>query len=128
MSLLLDTHVFLWWNTEPEKLSKRAYDAIENGEREIYFSAASAWEIAIKYAKGLLELPDNAESFVLTRVRSRGFRPMPVEISHALHTYHLPMHHQDPFDRLLVSQAQLESLAIVTADPSIARYDVEIVW
>ena len=128
MRAVLDTHAFLWWGTEPEKLSAAAHDAIQNGENELYLSAASAWEIAIKYAKGLLDLPQNAETFVLSRVRNRGFEPLPVEISHALHTYHLPNHHKDPFDRLLVSQAQLQGLAIITADRNIARYDVEVIW
>ncbi len=125
---LLDTSTFLWWNTEPEKLSARAYELVQDVENDLYFSAVSAWEIAIKHAKGRLDLPEEAESFVISRIRRRGFEPLAIEISHALHAGHLPSHHNDPFDRLLVSQAQLDGLAILTSDANIARYDVEVIW
>ena len=125
---LLDTHAFLWWNNEPERLSARAHDFIRDENNEIFFSAASAWEISVKFAKGQLELPLPAEEFVLTRMGREGFRPLPIEVSHALHVGHLPALHGDPFDRLLVSQAQLEGLPILTSDPNVARYDIEVIW
>ena len=128
MRALLDTHAFLWWNIEPELLSPDAHELIADGENELFLSAASAWEIAIKYGKGHLSLPGDAESFVISRVTARGFRPLPIEISHAVHVCHLPPLHKDPFDRLIISQSQLESLPIITADANIARYDVEIIW
>jgi PIN domain nuclease of toxin-antitoxin system len=125
---LLDTNAFLWWNKEPERLSARARAFIEEGANVIFLSAVSAWEIAVKYPKGHLELPQEAEDYVLKRVGREGFLPLAIEISHALHVSHLPTLHNDPFDRLLVSQAQLERLPILTSDANIARYDVEVIW
>ena len=125
---LLDTHAFIWWTNEPERLSARGRTFIEEGTNNIYLSAVSAWEIAVKFSKGHLELPQNAEDFVLTRMGREGFLSLPVEISHALHVSHLPRLHGDPFDRLLISQSQLERLPLITSDPNIARYDVEVIW
>ena len=88
----------------------------------------AAWEIAVKHAKGHLDLPISAEEYVLTRVGREGFRPLAIEVSHALHAGHLPPIHNDPFDRLLIAQAQLERLPILTSDANIARYDVEVIW
>jgi len=125
---LLDTHAFLWWGNEPERLSTRARSFIAAEANTIFFSAVSAWEISVKYAKGHLELPLEAEDYVLTRVGREGFQPLAIEVSHALHAGHLPPLHNDPFDRLLVSQAQLEGLPILTSDANIARYDIEVIW
>lgn len=127
-SALLDTHTFIWLNNEPERLSARVRDLIEDPGTEIFLSAVTAWEIAIKHAKGRLDLPMSAEEYVLTRVGRGGLRPLAIEVSHALHSGHLPSIHNDPFDRLLVSQAQLVRLPIVTIDRNIARYDVEVIW
>jgi len=120
--------VFLWLNTEPERIPAPIRRFIEDGTNEIYFSAVTAWEISIKHAKGHLELPLPAEDYVLSRVGREGFRPLAIEVSHALHSSHLPPIHNDAFDRLLVAQAQLERLPILTSDANIARYDVEVIW
>ena len=128
MRALLDTHTFLWWNTNDSNLSQIARKILADGRNEIFLSAASAWEIAIKVARKRLILPEPPGRYVAERMSLHNFQGLPIQISHALHIYNLPAHHQDPFDRLLVAQSQLEKLPILTADPEIAQYDVEILW
>jgi PIN domain nuclease of toxin-antitoxin system len=122
--LLLDTHIFLWLLAEPERLG--GYIAsLEDPGNELLLSAASSWEIAIKVQLGRLDLPDNPRRYVPDRMRAIGAEPLPVQHSHALAVRDLPPLHSDPFDRLLVAQARDLRLWIVTADPQIARYEVE---
>lgn len=128
MRALLDTHTFLWWNSNDTQLSDAAREIIADGRNEIFLSAASAWEIAIKFNRVRLTLPEHPEKYVSTRMLLHHFQPLPVQLSHALHVCTLPDHHRDPFDRLLVAQSQLEKLPLLTADPEIARYDVTILW
>lgn len=128
MKALLDTHTFLWWNMDAPQLSERARGFIGDGHNEIYFSAASAWEIAIKFAKGQLELPEPPDAYVASRLALHRFIPLPVQLSHALQVYKLPDIHQDPFDRLLVAQSQLEGLPLLSLDAEINQYDVTIIW
>lgn len=128
MKALLDTHVFLWWITGDPRLSARAREVIGNGENEIFLSAASGWEMAIKAKLGKLHLPGDPVSFVAEQMAANGFDGLPVQMSHALSVYTLPPYHHDPFDRLLVVQAKLENLRLLTADPQITRYPVEIIW
>jgi PIN domain nuclease of toxin-antitoxin system len=128
MRVLLDTHVFLWWLTDSPQLSTRAREVIANGENEIFFSAASGWEMAIKAGLGKLQLSDEPERLVPEQLNQNGIRVLLVNLRHALHLMALPSHHRDPFDRMLVSQAQSEGLVIVTADHYIKQYDVETVW
>jgi PIN domain nuclease of toxin-antitoxin system len=127
MRVLLDTHVFLWWVMDSPLLSRPARQVIADARNELFLSAASGWEIAIKAQLGRLELPDTPEDFVAEQLVLNNIQSLPVLMSHALHVYSLPKHHRDPFDRLLVVQSQLEDLPILTADPDIAHYDVEIV-
>ncbi len=128
MKVLLDTHTFLWWCLGAEQLSSRARDVIADGRNEIFLSSASAWELAIKAAKGQLTLPEEPARYVTSRMTQHRFLALPVQMSHALRVYDLPPHHVDPFDRLLVAQAQLESLALVTKDEDIRKYEVETIW
>lgn len=128
MKALLDTHTFLWWNTDDERLSSRVRELIADGRNEIYFSAASAWEIAIKAARGKLILPEEPVDYIARRLEVYHFQPLPVQISHAGQVYALPRHHDDPFDRLLVAQSQLEKLPLLTTDPEIQKYNVETIW
>ena len=120
MKLLLDTHVLLWWLGE-EPMTKEARMAIENAKNPVCVSAASAWELGIKIGLGKLEPPER----LAHRLGEERFTPLPVTVEHGLRVGELPPHHKDPFDRLLVAQAQLEGLTIVTRDPRIALYDVE---
>jgi PIN domain nuclease of toxin-antitoxin system len=125
--LLLDTHCWLWMQVSPDRFRSAALDLVRNPESDLLFSAASAWEIAIKYTLGKLQLPEPPEDYVPKRMRTSGVVGLPVGHAHALRVAELPKHHRDPFDRLLVAQAQIESLALLTADPKLTLYEVEIV-
>jgi len=121
LNLLLDTHVFLWLQTEPERLGEHLH-LVEDRRNDLLVSAASSWEIAIKYQLGKLPLPEAPERYVPHRVRAIGAHAIAVEHSHALAVADLPALHRDPFDRLLVAQAMLLGLTLVTADPAVADY------
>jgi len=125
---ILDTHVFLWWNTDDSRLSPAAHDLIADGGNTLLLSAASAWEIAIKYARGRLILPEAPPRYVASRMEQHHIEPLPIQLAHALHVHDLPHYHSDPFDRLLVAQSQLERIPIVTGDAHMARYDITVVW
>jgi PIN domain nuclease of toxin-antitoxin system len=124
MKILLDTQCWLWMAASPERLSDRTRVLVETGNSELYLSAASAWEIAIKYSIGKLRLPEPPARYVPSRLDPTRTTALPIEHRHALHVGTLPPHHRDPFDRLLIAQAQLEDLPILTADPIFDRYDV----
>lgn len=128
MRALLDTHAFLWWTTDSPRLSDRAREVIADGRNELFFSAASGWEIAIKAGLGRLEVPEDLGRFMSEQLSRNAFEVLPVHLSHALRVHALPDHHRDPFDRLLVAQSLLEELPILSADPRIAFYPVEVVW
>lgn len=121
MNLLLDTHVVIWALSDDKRLSRSARDAIVAGETVVFVSAVTAWEITIKKALGKLEAPDNYEKEL---VRHR-FTPLDVATRHALAVGSLPPIHEDPFDRLLIAQATVEGLKLVTRDARILRYDVQ---
>ena len=123
MKLLLDTHVFLWLLTEPERLGEHLR-TVEDPANGMLLSAASSWEIAVKVRLGRLELPDDPTRYVPDRMRAIGAEPLAVEHAHALEVAALPPLHRDPFDRLLVAQARHLGLTILTADAAVARYDV----
>lgn len=126
--VLLDTHVLLWWNLDDDRLSSAARDVIRDGRTEVLVSVASLWEVAIKAAKGKIELPIAADAYLDDRLRSNRWSTLSIDQRHVLHAAALPMIHADPFDRVLVAQARLESIPIVTIDPAITRYDVETIW
>lgn len=126
MRLLLDTHVFLWLQTEPERVGP-ALPTISDPGNELLLSAASSWEIAIKHGLGRLDLPEPPANYVPDRMARLGTTPLAVEHSHVLAVADLPPVHRDPFDRLLVAQAQLLGLRLVTADPVFSRYDVDLI-
>jgi PIN domain nuclease of toxin-antitoxin system len=126
MRLLLDTHVFLWLNTTPERIGEHL-KLIESADSELLLSAASSWEIAIKHALGRLPLPEPPQRYVPERMRAIGARGLPVEHTHALAVAALEPLHRDPFDRLLIAQAQLLGVPILTADPLIAKYPIDTI-
>lgn len=126
MRALLDTQVWLWMLTEPARLGP-AHEIVEDIRNELLFSAASSWEISIKHALGRLPLPESPAMYVPQRIRSTGVISLPVEHSHALAVAELPHHHRDPFDRLLIAQAQLEGVPIITGDPFLERYEVNVI-
>lgn len=123
MRLLLDTHVFLWLLAEPERLG-RQLSVVEDRASELLVSAVSSWEIVIKHGLGRLSLPEPPDRYVPDRIRAIGATALTIEHAHALAVAALPALHSDPFDRLLVAQAKLLGVEIVTADPVIARYPV----
>jgi len=128
MKVLLDTHAFLWWITDSPRLSARAREVIQDSNNELFFSAASGWEIAIKAQLGRLQLPDNLEQFILEQLSLNAILVLPIQLHHALRVYTLPQYHRDPFDRVLVAQSQIENLPILTADAQITPYAVETIW
>ena len=120
LKLLLDTHALLWWLDDDPTLRKAARTAIEAEDAEVAVSAATVWEIAIKHALGKLRLPEDIEG----AIAYYQFRPLPISVQHAIGAGALPLHHADPFDRILVAQARAEHLTIVTRDPRILLYGV----
>jgi PIN domain nuclease of toxin-antitoxin system len=123
--VLLDTHAFLWANADPDRLGPHA-DLVADGRTELLWSAASTWEIAIKSALGRLQLPEPVDRYVSDRMRRLGVTPIPIDHRHAAAVAELPHHHGDPFDRMLVAQARALGVPILTADETIARYEVEV--
>lgn len=114
--------------TNPRRLSQQNRELLQDSGNQLYLSAASSWEIAIKYTLGKLPLPLPPVEYVLSRMETSGTSPLPVQHSHALHTGSLPFHHADLFDRLLIAQAQLENLRILTADRQFEAYEVDLLW
>jgi PIN domain nuclease of toxin-antitoxin system len=110
------------------RLSPPTRALLQDPENRLFLSAASSWEIAIKYALGKLPLPLPPVEYVPSRMETSGTSPLPVQHSHALHAGSLPLHHADPFDRLLIAQAQLESLKILTVDSQFEAYEVDLLW
>jgi len=128
MNLLLDTHTFLWWLTDSDQLSANARAAITAAGNDANLSAASMWEIGIKYSLGRLPLPDLPRRYIPRQLHRNNIASLPITDAHALAVADLPSHHKDPFDRLLIAQAQHESLVLVTRDTVVAQYDVNILW
>lgn len=124
MSLLLDTHTLLWWLSDDPALKAEAREAIGQGSTVIYVSAASAWEISIKKALGKLDSPDDLHAALV----ANHFQPLPITIVHAISAGQLPRHHDDPFDRMLIAQAQAEQLTLVTHDTMFRPYGIPIIW
>jgi PIN domain nuclease of toxin-antitoxin system len=128
MRLLLDTCTFLWIVAGARQLTPRGIELFRAPENEVYLSAASAWEIALKHALGRLPLPEAPERFVPAEREAHGITALPIDEESALHLSRLPALHRDPFDRILVSQSIVHGLAILTPDPLISAYPARTVW
>ena len=126
MKILIDTQCWLWLQASPGRFSAATLRLLADPDTEILLSVASSWEIAIKYALGKLALPEPPVAYVPSRLASSGTRGLPIQHAHALHAGALPPHHRDPFDRLLIAQAQLEQLTLLSADRQLAAYDVDL--
>ncbi len=125
MNYLLDTHAFLWWVDDSRQLSDISREIILDGTNRIFLSLASQWEIGIKASIGRLEFPmDQLED----AVEQNGFEPLTMATRHIIESTNLPMHHRDPFDRMLIAQARLESLTLISKDTVFPDYDVAVVW
>ena len=127
MRTLLDTHAFLWGIAGDRRMSQHARDVFI-GPSNLSMSVASIWEILIKVQVGKLNLPPPAGPYVIRKLAENRITILPINLDHLLAFADLPMHHRDPFDRLLIAQALEEDLPIVTADPLFARYPVEVIW
>jgi PIN domain nuclease of toxin-antitoxin system len=126
VNLLLDSHVLLWWLEDAPRLGLEARDAVADPSSTVYVSAASAWEIAIKAALGRLRGRGQVARWLPGAIAHYRFVELPVTVRHAVEVESLPRYHADPFDRLLVAQARVEGLTLVTADAAIRRYDVRV--
>jgi PIN domain nuclease of toxin-antitoxin system len=125
--VLIDTHVWLWALAADRRLRREAQELIQDPDNEVLLSVASAWEIGIKAAKGKLRLPAPAEFFVPEAVASSPTTVLEITLRHVLRSTALPTHHNDPFDRLLVAQAQIEQLPVLTADTAFALYEINVI-
>jgi len=128
VKLLLDTQAWLWMVADPDRLSRRARRLVQRADSELFLSAATAWEIAIKWNLGKLTLPADPVEYVRTRIEQTGVRALPIRHDHATQVARLPPHHRDPFDRLLIAQAMVEDLTLLTGDRQIEPYDIRIEW
>jgi PIN domain nuclease of toxin-antitoxin system len=127
VTLLLDTQAFLWFASGDARLSRRARRAIETDDAEVWLSAASVWEMAIKARIGRLSLPSSVHAYVEQKQRA-GVVIRPVEWPHAAAVESLPFHHRDPFDRLIIAQALADDMTVVTNDPAFPAYGVKTIW
>lgn len=127
MKALLDTHAFLWAISGHERLSRRA-ERIFIGPSDLWLSVASIWEIIIKARLGKMALPVPAGPYIVKKLAENKVETLPVSLDHVLKVETLPMHHNDPFDRILIAQSIEEGLAVITADPAFGRYPVQVVW
>lgn len=128
MRVLLDTHAFLWWVWDAPELSARARKCIANPENECLLSLASVWEIAIKSSLGKLKLDRSLDQFIPEQLSANGFNPLGISFRHIVLVNTMPFHHKDPFDRLLIAQAQEERVPIVSADPVFREYGIKRIW
>lgn len=128
MRFLLDTHIWLWMIAEPRRFSAGTASLLEDPANQLLLSVASSWEIAIKFSLGKLSLPSSPAKYVSAQIEKTGVTPLCIEHSHALHIATLEPHHRDPFDRLLIAQAELEDATMVTADRQFAPYSIAIHW
>ena len=128
MKLLVDTHALIWWLLDDHSLSRKARAALSKPRNRVFVSAVTIGEIAIKLSLNKLPLPEVLREGVLDAVAAAGFVTLVVTPEHAYALRHLPWHHRDPFDRLLVAQSQLEGLTIVTNDRAIRSYQVSVLW
>jgi PIN domain nuclease of toxin-antitoxin system len=128
LRVLLDTHSWLWMVGESGRLADSSRGLLRDPSNDVFLSAASAWEIAIKYAAGKLRLPQPPAALITQWMAEVRMGALPILHAHALRAGELPLHHRDPFDRLLIAQAQIEGLTVLTADRVFAKYDVPVHW
>jgi len=128
VNVLLDTHAFLWAVTGDRRLSSPARALIEDGENQVFLSAVSMWEIVLKARAGKLHVEGSVAKVLEEQMRQARISPLAIYPAHVLRVAALPPIHKDPFDRLLIAQAQSENLALVTRDPEIRRYTVQVIW
>jgi PIN domain nuclease of toxin-antitoxin system len=122
---LIDTHCWLWWHIDPDQLSRTVFNLIENGDTKILFSVVSAWEISLKFTLDKLDLPLPPDQYIPTRLAQSYMEILPIQLGHTLKVGGLAHHHKDPFDRLLIAQAEEEDLVVITHDEQFDKYPIE---
>lgn len=127
MNLLIDTHVLIWWSANSRRLGRNAIALISAPQNSVWVSAASIWEISIKTSIGRLEVSGILQGRMSDDLELHGFRSLPINVRHALAVRDLPLHHRDPFDRILIAQARCEDMTLLTVDPAIPAYDVRTI-
>jgi PIN domain nuclease of toxin-antitoxin system len=125
---LLDTHTFLWWDMQSARLSARVRDLLQDKSNVLRLSVASVWEMQIKLQLGKLKPSAPLAEIIKKQREANGIELLPIEVAHILGLSSLPSHHKDPFDRLLIAQANVEGFTLITDDPFIAQYPVKVVW
>jgi PIN domain nuclease of toxin-antitoxin system len=128
MKILLDTHAFIWWDSDVSQLSPTALQLCQDPANTLLLSAASVWEMQIKQQLGKLKLKLPLREIVQTQQESNGIAVLPVQLAHVLLLEQLPLHHRDPFDRLLIAQANAEQAALLSCDSVFQKYQVNIIW
>jgi len=127
MRTLIDTHIFIFMLGDPDRLSARQREVVSNPENELLLSLASVWEIAIKYGLGKLQLPAPPETIFPAQTEALGVQLFPISLGHVLNTHQLPQHHHDPFDRLIIAQAMVEQLPVVSSDGRFPHYGIHVI-
>ena len=128
MKLLLDTHAFIWWANEPEKLSEKALAACQDENNTLLLSVVSVWEMQIKMQLGKLKISCPIEELIKRQQQANGLQILSIELAHVLSLSNLRSHHKDPFDRLLIAQAKVEEATLVSVDPVFSSYGVSVLW
>ena len=128
MKYLFDTHAFLWLNDESERLTQTVKELCSSGEHEFYLSMASAWEMQIKHQLGKLSLAMPIAELVIKNTQENNIQLLPIDLSHNNYLEQLPSHHKDPFDRIIIAQAIIEGMSIISIDHAFVDYPVNIVW
>jgi|KBSMisStandDraft_5_1062788.scaffolds.fasta_scaffold06879_8 PIN domain nuclease of toxin-antitoxin system len=128
MKYLLDTMVWLWSVGPSRTIGAAGLEIIASSEQDIYLSAASSWEIAIKTRLGKFQLPEPPGQYVRKRLVEQGIRSLPINLNHSLLVYDLPSHHADPFDRMIIAQAMVEGMTVLTSDRAFEKYPIDVVW
>ncbi|KOR29022.1 twitching motility protein PilT [Achromatium sp. WMS1] len=128
MKLLLDTHAFIWLNHAPEKLSTTIREYCEQGTEQFFLSLVTPWEMQIKQQLGKLHIQPVVNQVIDVNIKENNITLLPITLAHIEQLNNLPMHHRDPFDRMLIAQAQVEKMTLVTIDKIFANYNIDIIW
>jgi len=128
MNYLLDTHAFIWWISGASQWPASVTEWMSQASGSIWISVASLWEMSIKIRLGKLKMPDPFDRYVLRQIQMNRLEILPVHAPHVFETMKLPMHHRDPFDRLLIAQARIEKLTLISQDEALRAYDVPMIW
>jgi PIN domain nuclease of toxin-antitoxin system len=128
MKLLLDTHAFMWWHSEPERIPKDTLILLQNPNHQLFISLVSLWEMQIKIQLGKLTLKDDLETMIINEQQRNNINLISITFAHILKLKELPSYHKDPFDRLLIAQAQIEDAILISRDSIFQNYDCSVIW